>query len=307
MPMLARKMEVEKIEWASSTLKTRELPKTVYRGLILHLEMTVTNSTATITADTIAGAISKLDIVINGQDTIMSLPGWMLFFMNKKDFSIAPPSTIADTNGAGRVNKVTMYLPFAYSRAVSPSDGLLDLRGVSSVTLQITWSSATGTAIEMGTGCTITSGEMQIDTDEFMNVPADANFSRHELSFISESPTATGMRNINLDYGGNNQYQRLFIFTRDSSDVFSDSEISKVGVRSRSFFYMNQDIERLYNQVVSFYSIAHDTGVYVIDFTRDGRLTQRLDARGLNELVLEATVATADGTIYVLKDKAIYL
>ena len=48
------------------------------------------------------------------------------------------------------------------------------------------------------------------------------------------------------------------------------------------------------------------TGLYVLDFTRDGKLTQRIDARNLSELIVDVNSLVSNGTMEIVKEKAIF-
>lgn len=302
-PYMPRSLEVERIDWSASALKPRTLPATVYKGLFLNLVLTTTNDgAAALTARQLAQAIAGLKITLAGQDVLVNIPGEFLYVLNNYDFSKSPPVTIDLVAGAGKVQKLSLYLPFALTRAVLPEDTLLDARKFSSVIIDIQWCSATG----IGTDITITSGYLEIQTDEYNQVPDAAAFARHEFGFTVENLTSTGTLNYKLDYAGNNQYKRLFLMTKNAAGADANTEINKAGVKVRSFYYLLNSGERIQNENEVRYAISPLTGIYVLDFTRDGKMTQRLDARTLTELFLEVNCAVSGGLLHVLKEKAIY-
>lgn len=301
---IPRLLKVQQIDWAASTLKTQELPKTVLKGLVLKIDLRTTTTTSpALSREQLAGTISKLSIIANGQDTLISLPMKHLFFMNFYDFSKEPNYSIDNTaSQTGRVQQLTLYLPFALTRAVVPEDTLLDARAFSSLVCEVQWAAAA-----IGTNHTITSGNLKIETVEYANVDDKQPFARHEMGYATGNLSATGKLSFNLDYAGNNQYKRLIIFTRDNSGVLSNAQIDNIAVRSRAFYYSDIPSDILVDKNVLDYAIAQSTGVYLIDFVTDGKMSQRLDARALSELVIEVNSLVANGTIEILKEKAIYL
>lgn len=302
MAKIPRSIEVERITWAASTLKTRELPLTVLKGLTLNLVLAVTNAaSAALTRFELAKAITRISLVINGQDTRVSIPFYHVFFQNFYDFSKEPPYTIDVTEGASKVDKLCLYLPQALTRAVVPEDTLLDLRGASSCVLEVQFAAAA-----LNAKVTVTSGYLEIQTSEYANVSKEAKFARQEMSHIQDDLSATGTKQIKLEAGGNNQYKRLFVYCFNDSAALNDSQIDNLIVRSRSFHYKDVADDILQNKNVLDYSISAQTGVYVIDFTTDGKMSQRLDARPLGELILELNSLVSNGTVEVVKEKAIY-
>lgn len=300
--MIPRITEVERVLWAASSLKTRELPKTVLKGLLLRLYTTTTNGAGpSATFEQLCSIISRLNIVINGQDQIITIPFFNLSMMNWYDFSVQPQYAISTTASTTVYDEVTIYLPFALTRAVVPEDTLLDLRNVSTATLEVLWGPAA-----YGTQKTLTAAELQIHTVEYAGVDRKEPFGRHELTYSQGNLSATGLITHLMEYGGINQYKRLMIFTRNSSAALNNAQITALAVRSRNFYYSSVKSDNLQDMNCLAYTLAPQTGVYMVDFTTDGKMSQRLDARSLSELVLEFTSAVSNGTFDVVKEKAIY-
>jgi hypothetical protein len=239
--------------------------------------------------------IQKVELVANGQDTIVSVPGFHLYYASKRERGVAPLSTITSTAG-----RMSLFLPMALIRAISPQDTLLDARGLSSLTLKVTWGSdIAGTA-------TASAATLEINTEEYSNVPVDSKFGRHEFGYDIVNLDAAAVKQFKLDVGSNNQYRRLWLYVLDGSDALANTEISKIGVKTRSFYYMNENSDVVQASNREDYNLAEDAGVYVIDFPSGGMMSERLDARALSELILEVTSLVTDGTLYIVKEKVIY-
>ena len=305
MPKQPRKLPVEAILFASGVLRSRELPKTVYRGLVLKLTINHTNGAGpAITIDSFLAVLSRVNLVINGQDQLVSVSARHLFYQNCYDSSrLANGNHVSlfTTASSTGNSSAYIYIPLGLTRALQPEDTVLDARAFQSLMLEANW----GTAI--GTGVTsVNSGSLEIWTDEYSNVDEAFAGGRHELNSVGRNLDATGSRTLELETGSNNQYRRLWIYTRDNAGQLSNAQIDNVIVRSRSFNYVNEKAEEI--QAFNGWDFARDaqTGLYVIDFTRDGKMTQRVDARNLSELIVDVNSLVANGSIEIVKEKAIF-
>lgn len=303
MPKQPRKLPVESIAYASGVLRSRELPKTVYRGISLKLTINHTNDASpSVTTDGLLGILNRINLVINGQDQLISCSARHLFYMNCYDFSRLANgnhvSIFGTASGTGN-SFAWLYIPLGLTRALQPEDTVLDARNFQSLILEANWGSSIGDG-------TVNSGTLEIFTDEYSNVDESFAGGRHELNSISRNLDGTGSRTIDLETGSNNQYRRLWIYTRDNTGALSNTQIDNIIVRSRSFNYIATKAEEV--QVYNGWEFARDyqTGLYVIDFTRDGKMVQRVDARNLSELIVDVNSLVTNGSIEIVKEKAIF-
>lgn len=305
MPFQPRRLRVPEIPWSASELRADKMPRTVYRGLHLRLRVVHTNATAVgLTIDNLLKLLPRVGIIIDGQDNVVQVSAHDLYYMNRYDYSIAPTSTIVTADGAGQVSTVDLYLPFALTRAANPQDTLLDARAVTEIALELTWGTATVVATS---GVTVTAASVQVNTDEYTNVPADLKAGRHELTAIEFNLDRLGEIEVKLPTGSDHQYRRLFLYTRGGSNELSNAEIDNIAVSSRSFEYLNIQSDRLQAHGEREAAIASIAGMYPINFLRDGLVVHRIDARQLPELILKLNSLVTDGKARVLMDKAIFL
>ena len=302
-PPLPRRLKTNSIPWVANETKSEELPHSVYRGLHLKLTVTTTNSSASgFTIDALLNLVNRLNLVIDGQDNFVVVNLRDVYYMNYYDFSMAPVSSIDATDGSGKISYVHLYIPHSLTRAAKPDDTMLDVRSVATYRAVVTWN---GAASVPSSGVTVTAATLSFNTDVYENVDALPEVGKHELSGLDYNLDQVGRLNLKVPYGGNHQYRRLFLFTRNSSSALSNVQIDDVIVKSNSFYYLDMEADRLQVQNARGHSIAAQTGVYLIDFTRDGRMTQRLDARRLNELFVDVNSLVSNGTIRILMDKVI--
>lgn len=303
---IPREIEIEAIPWAASALKTRDLPLTVFKGLILELDLVATTAGApALTREEMAKAVTKLSLVLNGQDTVISIPFYHLFFQNWYDYSREPEYSFdLAAAGAGKVMRMQVILSFALTRAMVAENTILDARqsaGVNTAVLEVQWGAA---AISATT--TVTSGNLRIYSQEYSQVDSNIKTARQELAHVQSTLAATGNQETKLDVGSLNQYKRLWLYAKDNTGALSNAQLDKLGVRSRSFYYMSLPSRPLQNWNGSKYSVPPHTGVYVIDFTAFGNMVERLNAEKLSELILEANSLVANGTLDIVKEKAIF-
>lgn len=301
MPKIPRSLPIEQVDYIASTLKTRELPKTVFRKLDMILRLTHTNGlTPSVTLQGLLNQIGKVDLVLNGQDNIMSFPFYWLYYENAYDFSVEPDYTLFTTASTQGESKIAVTLPFSLIRGVSKNDTMLDARGLSSINLGINFNA------NQFTGAPIDNGYVALQSTEYANVTEKAP-ARHELAYDSVSITKTGTIQIDLETKGTNQYYRLWLFAKDSTGAMSNGVIDNIEVKSRNFSFIDETAEYLQYKNKKMYAVPiSQTGVYVIDFTTDGRMSERLDARALSELTLDVNAIASGGTLDIIKEKVVF-
>ena len=300
MPLLPTKRKVEQIDWSASTLVSRDLPKTVYRNRKLDLSLTHTNRAASATLLEVMEMVSKLELVINGQDNIQVAPLFHLYYQNLFDFSQTPVSNVADHTAGSGTSYVSLIMPQMIARGARKNDTVLDARKLSSLVLNANWGAASGL-----TDATVTAGYLGIDTDEYANVPEAFQLGRHEFAYESRNLDSVGDIQIKLDTGGRNIYYRVWIYTFNSSDVLANSLITNIELGTRNVPIININADRLQFDNMMKYSISRQTGVYCLDLTTDGRMSECLNAVNLSDVILSLTSTVSDGSVKIVYEKVI--
>ena len=311
MPKIFRSLEVQSLNISNTdSVLTQEVPKTVYWGLLLDLNVQHTNSSGTITvnADTF-GKYIDLQLSIDGDLIPVRINVRDLYYINKYLFKQTPTTSFFTTASSSGTSYMRLILPFSILGGEVFEDGLLDTRGAGSVSLMMTTKSATtfGTNV-----ASIDSGSVAyVQTLEYANVPVLTNqFARTEYAFVEHALTATGVVRYSLPYGGDQQYRGLLVQTETSS-ALSNSVLNTMRVTSRSFDYLNSRVDFI-QQKNALETGQSDTGNYWIDFTSGSghlerqKMTERLDARALTELFLEVDSAVSSGTVRVITVKELY-
>lgn len=305
MALVKRKIPLEQLDIASGALKTRQLPLAVLRGICMELDMQIDHAGgATTREDILRTFINKVEIVLNGQDVIQSLPFDFIYYMNKLERGVENIASETLTAGTDRVNNYHAYLPFELGPlAVLPRDTLLDARALSTCVLNLHLSPLAINEVTL-----VDSASVKLHTVEYANIPEGFSTGRHEFSFDTINLDVAGTITYQLPTRGNNQYRRIWVMTLDGSTpaIKSNAEITNLKVKARSFVYYDapEDVNRQEQQEI--FGIAAEAGIYCIDFTSEGQMAGRVDARNLPELTIELVSAVTDATAVIIAEKAIY-
>lgn len=286
------------------------------RALVLRLagSVTVTGTTGNGGVKTagIWNTISNIRVRRDGRDTLVSIPGFLLYSLNRLFYRTAPLQVAAST-GAAQTNTAisgTLYLPFENIMGLKPFDTLLKGAGLSSLDLLIDtqtvdniFGSAWANAAIVGT----TAMSLSVDVVEEVGVN-NFIFGDIRLSLISKinvAATSTNFQIKPLPVG--NYYKGFLLFAVDSTDGPSDSVITNIKLKSGSEVIVDQPAANLKGMAKMDFSLetALETGVYYIDLMPDGMLNQCLDVtsrsgRETLEMELSVTKGTATTDVYVV-------
>ena len=117
----------------------------VLSELQFRLRYTITNGGVAAVAplkQTLARLIRRLEVIIAGRDTVVSIGGATLAAMQAYYTGIVPygmDAAVPLGNGVVTAFDTVLTLPFTLQHAVRPDDAALDLRGVSQATIAVTW------------------------------------------------------------------------------------------------------------------------------------------------------------------------
>jgi len=297
--------------------ETIQLPRNyAIRGLILQLAGSVTVTGATgdgnIKTAGIWHTISSLRVRRDGRDTLVSIPAFLLYSLNKIFYACAPKGTNATTGAAQTNTALTggLILPFENLGGIKPFDTLLKGSGLSSLDLLVDtqaisnmFGSAWANAAAVGT----TAMSLSVDVIEEVGVN-NFIFGDIRTSLISKANVAATSTNFQIKpLPVGNYYKGFLLFAVDSTDGPSDTVITNIKLKSGSEVIVDQpalnckDLMKLTHAQET----AVETGVYYLDLMPDGMLNQCLDVtpgsgRETLELELAVTKGTATTDIYVV-------
>lgn len=286
------------------------------RGLVLQLagSVTVTGTTGNggVNDAGIWHTISNIRVRRDGRDTVISIPGFLLYALNRIFYGTAPKLTNATTGAAQTNTALTggLILPFENVMGIKPFDTLLKGSGLSSLDLLVDtqaisnmFGSAWANAAAVGT----TAMSLSVDAVEEVGVN-NFVFGDIRMSLISKANVAATSSNFQIKpLPVGNYYKGFLLFAIDSTDGASDAVITNIKLKSGSEVIVDQpalnckDLMKLTHQQET----AVQTGVYYLDLMSDGMLNQCLDVtpasgRETLEMELAVTKGTATTDIYVV-------
>lgn len=291
----------------AGSVSTLELARNfLYRKLLLRIAGSVI-----VTGGTGAGAphvraayrsISRIELIANGRDTVLSLPAEAFEVFNRIDYGCVPNAAHPSNDAAATYSfNASLIIDFALKRGMRPIDTLFPALGLSSLDLKITW----GAGADMFTGATdFTSAAIQTTTElvveSFEEIPdtgVPKGLSVNKLFAIDRVITAASTNDkIQIPIG--NAY-RGFLFKTDVDNVPVDTMLDGISIESGTVVYQKWlSIEELidYNKLQYGLETAL-VGHYNVDFMdSDGYGAEFLDARNLSSLDAILNVALPSGT-----------
>lgn len=278
-----------------------EIPKDYWlRQLNLYLSGSLVIGTAAATAlrlESPLSLIKNIDLILNGKDVIKSLPfsaihQWSLIRHKVPPTFTAPGLTVATHPfAAGGV------LDLGLADGSSKVDTMLKAKGASTLQLGIDWETTTlGLVVpDATTTLSITSGNLHVVSNEAYNVDDKIKFPVNREYALSLSPSATGIYQLKLPTG--NLFWALLIRTVDNG-ALSNTVINKLTLKSGTEvfrYYSSQaalrDITKVDKRITTL-----PNGYYLIHLTRDGFISEALDARLMSDLVLEIDLTFGTAT-----------
>lgn len=245
-------------------------------------------------------AISRIELIANGRDTLWSVAPEAIAVMNILDYG-AVPNFLNPTNDAAATYSFNAFfiIDLALVRAVKPIDTLFPSAGLSTLDLKITW----GAGADMFTGAVdFTSAAIQTTTEliveSFEEVGAiAAGVGVNRITTIDRTITAAST-NMQIQIPVGNVYRGFLIHTK-SDEVPVDTCLDGVRVEAGTEVFQNwlgNDELLDYNKL----SRGLETrlvGYHLLDWMdSDGFLSEALDARRMSNLDLILNAALPSGT-----------
>ncbi len=310
------------LTYTAGATSTLQIPRNyAFRRLSFHLDANVTiaaSASAGTPKDSCpAQLVSNITIRANGRDVIKSMDLETLHRLTERRHGVRPfinslPSGYAAVTQAVDAHA---FLDFSMWDCIRPIDTLLQSRGLATLEMIVTWGQPDDImtdAFTGGTGCSVNSAILYVSAEEYVAVPAAMNFSvNKEYQIRSVIGAASDNHQIALPVG--NMYRSFLIKThsdgvnvntildniqiKSGTEVFKNIRAVQLQMDNRIEFGLqlpkaNDTVNRLYQEGIL-------AGYYHLEFVRDGRLTEALDARQLSSLELVLDV-NAPGTVDVI-------
>jgi hypothetical protein len=304
--------EIGSISYAAGQTRTLELPRNyAYRSLQLKLVAQMDRAdgaSAGAPKDSCpAQLIQSIVIRANGRDVVKHIDMETLHRLCQIRHGTRP---VIDNSGfAGYAEKsnesmiVCAQLDFAMWRAMRPIDTLLDAAGLATLELIVTFADAASVMTDAFDGTvSVDSSTLYVASTEAVGVPAGTRFmTNKEYLLRSQVSAASNSHQINLPVS--NLYRSIVLKTH-SDGVQVDTILNTIQIKSGTevfkhriagFLQCDNRLElgvEVPEQDGSAAAIDHYyreyglEGYYLLEFVKDGRLTESLDTSRLSGLEL---------------------
>lgn len=287
--MLYTPRKLGTIDFAETQRKTLSIDRDgVAMQFNLELEFTITNSATPAVApkwEALGALIKRLEIIMGGRDTVVSIDGPGLIARARYEFGQAPlgvDDTVVLAGSAATTYKVVIPVIFWSPRGRRPDDTALDLRRVRQATLAITWGDIDdfyGTP----NAATISAVTCTVEAHYMLDVPADSVYLVRQLSTIEEEVTASNSGLTILVDGITGLMLRSVMVVGTVDDVANDTILDDGSLRleSGSFVFANQDGPMLQGDNVLQFATAKQTGVYFQNMLKFGEAAHLINTANL--------------------------
>jgi hypothetical protein len=330
--------EIGSIDFAENQTRTLQLPRNyayrkLYLLLIANMSRSSTNGDGGGPKDSApAQLIRNIMIRANGRDVIKNYDFESLHRLCEQRHGTRPYIYSEAWSGYADVSeqtlKVAAEIDFEMWRSVRPIDTLLDSAGLATLELIVTWGTGTDTMNDAwpGTGTapsvTVHSATLYVASCEAVGVPAGTQFmTNKEFMIRSQVTAASNQHQIILPVS--NLYRSIVLKTHSDGDqvdtilpfgvnnqntitLKSGTEVYKYRIAgplqaNNRLEYMMQVPERTGTAAALNHRLQEllQEGYYVLEFVKDGHLTECLDTSRLSGLELVLDVAHPGTTDFI--------
>lgn len=322
--------EIGSIDYAENQTRTLQLPRNyAYRTLQLMLIAKMTRASTAPDGGTCrdsapAQLIKNIAIRANGRDVIKSIDFETLHRLSQMRHGTRPHiyahNWLGYADVADETMKVCAQIDFAMWKAIRPIDTLLDSAGLATLEMIVQWGTGIDTMNETwpGTGTapsvTVTSATLYVASVEEVGVPAGTAFMTNKEYMIRKQVTAASAR-FQIDLPVSNLYRDLVLKTHSDGDQvdtilpfgLTNQNAIQLQAGTEVFKYRIAGCLQADNRLECMLEVPERNGsgaalnhaqqelllegYYLLEFVKDGRLTECLDTSKLSNLQLMLDVA----------------
>ena len=313
MPMKILEREISSVTYAANQTRTIQLPRNyAYRSLQLKLVAQMDRA-----AGASAGApkdccpaqlVKNIMIRANGRDVIKNYDLETLHRLDQMRHGIRPHISFAGFAGYGvetnEVMTIHGQIDFAMWKAVRPIDTLFDSAALATLEMIITFGAANDVMTDAFDGaCTVDEATLYVAAIEEVGVPAGTKFMANK-EYMLRSQVNAASSNHQIQLPVSNLF-RSFVLKTHSDGVQVDTILNNIIIKAGTevfknrlapFLQMDNRIEcatEVAERDESAAAIDHyfleypfAEGYYLLEFVKDGRLTECLDTSKLSSLEL---------------------
>ncbi|MBA7518470.1 hypothetical protein ES705_10540 [subsurface metagenome] len=326
--------EIGSIEYAENQTRTLPLPRNyAYRCLDLVLIAKIereAGSVGEVKDSAPAQLIKNIAIRANGRDVIKNYDMESLHRLNQMRHGTRPFIDSEGLNGftiiatPGTVHMVAARIEFEMWDAIRPIDTLLDSAGLATLELIVTW----GTGLDImndATDCasvTVNEAALYVSAVESVGVPPGTAFMTNKEYMIRSQVTATSNRH-QIFLPVSNLYRSIVLKTHSDGDqvntilpfnitnqnaitLQSGTEVFKYRIAGFLQACNRLDFSMEVPEIISDAAALNHRleeqsleGYYILEFVKDGRLTECLDTSRLSSLELNLDVVSVGDADFI--------
>lgn len=281
--------------------------------LFLRLKFTIANgATAPQTPlfQTLARLLKRIEVTVGGRDTIMSVSGAHLAARVYHERGIAAQGmgdTVVLTANATTSYDVILPIDFTLPNGRREDDTGLDTRGLSQVTLMVTWGTLADIFGTPGATAALSGVSCTVEGEYLLNVPANKAFLVRSLDTVERELTGSSDNwDLVMDRGTGLVYRSFMVVT--TADAVETNNLLKDGsirMECGSFVGQHRDPVALQARTRLEIQAAPMTGVYFLDLLHDGQLVTAVDTTNLPtdlKLIFNATKVSGVNFITVQRE-----
>jgi hypothetical protein len=224
----------------------------VLLGLALRVQFRVANGGTPPTGplwSTLARILRRVEVVVNGQDTVVNVNGAHLAsrqLLESSQRALGMDAAVVLTGGTNTDYDITIRLPFTLPMgAQRRDDTALDLRGVQQAILAITWGDASDLFATVGTAA-IQNVSAEITGHYLVNAAPTARYMVRALDIQEQDNTTTNANlSILLDRGSDLFWRNLHVATLRNNAAVQNILTGDVRWSAGSFIYDNRSAREI--------------------------------------------------------------
>lgn len=277
--------------------------------LAVRLAFTVTNGATGPVGPlwmTLARLIRRLEVVVNGQDTVVAINGAHLASRALFDFGarqFGMDDTVVLTNSAATNYQIVLPIPFYLPRARRPDDTALDLRKVAQATIGITWGDQTD-LFTTPNNAAISNVTCAVEGHYLLDAPADQVYMVRTLDMVEQNNAASNQNFQILVDRGQDIFWRSFHIATLRNDIAVNTMLDGGDIRllAGSFFYVNREAVHVRAEARRAFGLpaaeaADATGIYPVYMPFLGQGTTLINAGALTaDLFFNFNITYTSGT-----------
>lgn len=249
--------------------------------------------------------IQRIEFILNGKDTLVSVPALSEYVDNILFYNRAPATSFATANGNNTVE---------FDFAINFTAGLRDLRGIiashrtSSIVLRVTWGNVADFVTLAGGATATLTGELYVQSNEIVNAGQayDTSVLIQRTSY-DVTNLVTGENILELPRG--HTYQRLQLHVYDNGELSGTALTNLRLVQDTVYTHFDEDPNFLLQRQRRMYQEDLLAGLYVVDFDYTRDTQNMMPTAGMSTFQLIATLGAGlvNPRIVVVPVQWIYL